>query len=197
MKFISKMLYISLIPVLKLNGITSNSIVKALWISKHFYTKMMLASAVIAVLLMLSGCFTPSLNVRDITWKTYKNSRYSYEFPYPSNWNRSITPTNDDGIALVSPKNKSVEIRAWASNQLPESISPDSKNLNSQETNFQTIQGVKGQLVVGVGNAVSTMTLTLNQNQVRYNWQGKSPSQEFPNYYPLFYYIVQQYRIPQ
>ena len=52
-------------------------------------------------------------------------------------------------------------------------------------------------LVVEVGQQVSSMTLTLTQGQVKYYWQGQSNSQEFQNYYRLFYYIAQQYRIPR
>jgi hypothetical protein len=61
--------------------------------------------------------------------------------------------------------------------------------------NFQTTQGVSGVLVVEVDRGVGSMTLTLTQEQVKYCWQGKSKSQEFQDYYRLFYYIAQQYRI--
>ncbi|MEJ1930273.1 hypothetical protein WDZ92_08300 [Nostoc sp. NIES-2111] len=146
-----------------------------------------------ALCLTLWACSTPILDITSISWKTYRNSRYGFEFPYPSNWTPSITPTNDDGIALVSPKNSNVEIRGWASNQLAQPIDEDSET--SANYNFQTTQGLKGRLLVETGNTVSLMKLILSQNQVEYHWQGKSPSQEFSNYYPLFYYIAQQYRI--
>lgn len=148
-----------------------------------------------ALFLILWGCNAPGLDISSVSWKTYSNSRYGFEFPYPSNWNSLTAPVNDDGIAIVSPRNNNVEIRAWASNQLPQSINQDSTK--STSPNFQTTQGLRGVLLVEVDNTVSSMTLTLTQNQVKYDWQGRSPSQEFSNYYPLFYYIAQQYRITQ
>jgi hypothetical protein len=39
------------------------------------------------------------------------------------------------------------------------------------------------------------MTLTLTQSQVKYYLRGRSKSQDFQDYYRLFYYIAQQYRI--
>ena len=50
-------------------------------------------------------------------------------------------------------------------------------------------------MLIEVGQEVSSMTLTLTQGQVKYYWQGRSQSQEFQDYYRLFYYIAQQYRI--
>jgi hypothetical protein len=187
-KFISKILYIQWLTALKKGRILSTLTAKALRLRQLFYTKITWVSAAIALLLILYGCFTPSLDVTDMTWNIYKNSRYGFEFSYPSNWKTLVTPTNADGIVFVSPKNNTVEIRAWASNQILESITPE-------KPNFQTTQGLTGILAVEVGNSVSSMTLTLTQNQVKYNWQGRTPSQEFQNYYPLFYYIAQQYRI--
>lgn len=187
-KLISKMLYIQWLTALKKGRFLSTLAAKALRLRQLFYTKITWVSAAIALLLILYGCFTPSLDVTDMTWNIYKNSRYGFEFPYPSNWKTLATPTNADGIVFVSPKNNTVEIRAWASNQILESITPE-------KPNFQTTQGLTGILAVEVGNSVSSMTLTLTQNQVKYNWQGRTPSQEFQNYYPLFYYIAQQYRV--
>lgn len=187
-KLISKMLYIRWLTALKKCRIISTLAVKALRLRQLFYTDIPCLSGAIALLLILYGCFTPILNVTDITWKNYKNPRYGFEFPYPSNWKTLATPTNADGIVFVSPKNNTVEIRAWASNEILESRTPE-------KPNFQTTQGLTGILAVEVGNSVSSMTLTLRQNQVKYNWQGRTPSQEFQNYYPLFYYIVQQYRV--
>ncbi|WP_066379358.1 MULTISPECIES: hypothetical protein [unclassified Anabaena] len=133
---------------------------------------------------MLWGCSAPG-------WKTYSNSRYGFGFPYPSNWEALAAPSNDDGMAFVSPRNKTVEIRGWASNQL------SAASNTATSPNFQTVQGVSGVLLVEVGDTVSSMQLTLEQNQVRYYWQGRSPSPEFPDYYRLFDYIAQQYRIPE
>jgi hypothetical protein len=151
------------------------------------------AFCLFALCLTLWACSTPVIDIGSISWKTYSNSRYGFEFPYPSNWTPSITPTNDDGIALVSPKSSDVEIRAWASNRLAQPI--DAGREISANYNFQTTQGLKGRLLVETGNTVSSMKLTLIQNQVDYHWQGKSPSQEFSGYYSLFYYIAQQYRV--
>ncbi|WP_242044810.1 hypothetical protein [Anabaena azotica] len=150
------------------------------------------AYCLFALCLTLWGCST-TLDITSIGWKTYSNSRYGFEFPYPSNWNSLTAPTNDDGIAFVSPRNSNVEIRGWASNQLSPSMTEDSET--SASYNFQTTQGLRGLLLVETGNTMSSMKLKLNQNQIDYHWQGKSPSQEFSNYYPLFYYIAQQYRV--
>ncbi|WP_017655889.1 hypothetical protein [Fortiea contorta] len=145
--------------------------------------------------MMLWGCATSSFNASALTWKTYNNSRYDFEFPYPSNWTSLTAPENADGIVLVSPPKNTVEIRSWAGNRLPESLSKDGKVKTTTNPNFRTVQGVSGVLVVEVDQQVSSMTLTLTQGQVKYYWQGRSRSQEFSDYYNLFYYIAQQYRI--
>ncbi|AFZ25249.1 hypothetical protein Cylst_3079 [Cylindrospermum stagnale PCC 7417] len=141
------------------------------------------------------GCSTSNFRDSDLAWKTYSNSRYGFEFPYPSNWTSLATPENNDGIALVSPNNNSVEIRGWAGHQLPGSSTQNREGMKTINENFQTVQGVSGVLVVEVGQKVSLMKLTLTQGEVKYYWQGQSNSQEFQNYYRLFYYIAQQYRI--
>lgn len=146
---------------------------------------------------LLWSCTAADFNVEAITWKTYSNSRYGFEFPYPSNWNSLPGPENDDGIGLISPQNKTVEIRGWASHQLANSIDKGLQSGKKIQPNFQTSQGVSGVLVVEVDRQATSMTLTLTHNQVQYYWQGRSNSQEFPNYYRLFYYIAQQYRIPK
>ncbi|MBE9205488.1 hypothetical protein IQ244_02855 [Nostoc sp. LEGE 06077] len=161
--------------------------VKTCSYTKRNYTKYSGVVGAIALSLLLWGCSKP-FSVSDTQWKTYSNSRYSFEFPYPSNWTVVAAPENDDGIALVSPRSQNVEIRAWASNRLPDVA-------NAIQPNFQTTQGISGVLLVEVDQHVGLMKLTLTQGQVTYYWQGKSPSQEFSKYYPLFYYIAQQYRI--
>jgi hypothetical protein len=150
-----------------------------------------------ALLVILWGCGASNLNTSDLTWKTYSNSRYGFEFPYPSNWTALPTPDNGDGIAFVAPQKTSVEIRAWAGKQL---LKSPSKNRDAKTTinpNFQTAQGISGVLVVEADQQVSSMTLTLTHGQIKYSWQGRSPTQEFANYYNLFSYIARQYRIPQ
>ncbi|MBD2448844.1 hypothetical protein H6G76_17115 [Nostoc sp. FACHB-152] len=161
--------------------------VKTCTSKQNIYTKYKSVAGAIALSLLLWGCSKP-FSVSDTQWKTYSNSRYGFEFPYPSNWNVLATPENADGIALASPRSQTVQIRAWASNRLPDAI-------NKNETNFQTTQGVSGVLLVDIGQKVGSMKLTITQGQVTYYWQGQSLSQEFSDYYPFFYYIAQQYRI--
>ncbi|MEH2375318.1 hypothetical protein [Nostoc sp.] len=152
-------------------------------------------SGAIALFIILWGCTANDFNAGAIAWKTYSNSRYGFEFPYPSNWTSLAAPENDDGIAFIALQDNSVEIRGWASHQLPNSISTDQESMKKIKSNFQTTQGVSGVMVVEVDQRVGSMTLTLTQSQVKYYWQGRSKSQEFQDYYRLFYYIAQQYRI--
>ncbi len=148
-------------------------------------------SGVIALLIILWGCTANDFNAGVIAWKTYSNSRYGFEFPYPSNWTSLAASENGDGMAFISPQDNSVEIRGWASHQLPN----DQESVKKIKTNFQTAQRVSGVMVVEVDQRVCSMTLTLTQGQVKYYLQGRSKSQEFQDYYRLFYYIAQQYRI--
>ncbi|MEH1839409.1 MAG: hypothetical protein V7L20_11700 [Nostoc sp.] len=152
-------------------------------------------SGVIALLIILWGCTANNFNAGASAWKTYSNSRYGFEFPYPSNWTSLAAPENDDGIAFTSPQDKTVEIRGWASQQLLNSITTNKELVKKIKPNFQTAQGVSGVLVVEVDRLVSSMTLTLTQSQVKYYWEGRSKSQDFQDYYRLFHYIAQQYRI--
>ncbi|WP_016953044.1 hypothetical protein [Anabaena sp. PCC 7108] len=145
--------------------------------------------------IMFSGCSATNFQNSKLTWETYHNFRYGFEFPYPSNWTALTAPDNNDGVTFVAPQNQNVEISAWAGNQLPESITQDIKTVKTIDENFQTAQGVSGLLVVEVGKEVSSMKLTITQGQLKYYWQGKSNSQEFRYYYRLFYHIAQQYKI--
>ncbi|MTJ06994.1 MULTISPECIES: hypothetical protein [unclassified Anabaena] len=140
--------------------------------------------------MMMWGCNT-NLQLNETTWKIYRNDRYGFEFPYPNTWKELGTPDNSDGIALVSPNKKTVEIRSWASKPLLKS------QKSKPEPNFQTNQGVSGVLVVEVSEKVTIMKLTITQEQLEYHWQGQSGSQEFANYYRLFYYVAQEYKISQ
>ncbi|MHC5742140.1 MAG: hypothetical protein ACYTXT_09555 [Nostoc sp.] len=150
-------------------------------------------SGVIALLIMLWGCTANDFNAGAIAWKTYSNSRYGFEFPYPSNWTSLAASENGDGIAFISPQNNSVQIRGWASQQL----SNDRESVKKIKSNFQTAQGVSGVLVVKVDQRGGSMRLIVTQSPVKYYWQGQSKSQDFQDYYRLFYYIAQQYRIPK
>lgn len=140
----------------------------------------------------LSGC---SLYTSP-SWKTYQNERYGFEFPYPSNWQLSKNPDNSDGIAFFSPKNQSVEIRSWVSKKLDYIIN-NSPNYTYQNKNhnFQTLQGFPGILIIEVGEKETVMKLIIHQDQLEYSWQGKTKSQEFKDYYPMFYYIANEYKI--
>ncbi|MEH2038372.1 hypothetical protein [Nostoc sp.] len=150
-------------------------------------------SGVIALLIMLWGCTANDFNAGAIAWKIYSNSRYGFEFPYPSNWTSLAASENGDGIAFIAPQNNSVQIRGWASQQLPN----DRESVKKIKSNFQTAQGVSGVLVVEVDGRGGSMRLTVTQSPVNYYWQGQSKSQDFQDYYRLFYYIAQQYRIPK
>ena len=145
--------------------------------------------------LMLSACGGSNFNATDPVWKTYNNPRYKFEFPYPSQW-ASVRPDNNDGIAFISPRNQAVEIRSWAGNQLPESIiGKDAKK--TINPNFRTAQGISGVLTVEVGKQESAIALKINRENIKYYWYAKAPSQEFDNYYRIFYYMAQQYRVPE
>jgi len=143
--------------------------------------------------LMVWGCNANNLQVQNTTWKTYRNNRYGFEFPYPKTWQTLGNPDNSDGIALMLPNKHTVEIRSHASKPL---LTSSKQNLKPV-SNFQTHQGVAGVLVVEVGEKVTVMKLTITQEQLEYQWQGQSDSQDFQNYYRLFYHIAQEYKISQ
>ncbi len=143
--------------------------------------------------MILWGCNANNPQFQNATWKTYRNDRYGFEFPYPKTWQELGNPDNSDGIALVSPNKKTLEIRSYASKPL---LKLSSQNLKSV-SNFQTHQGISGVLVVEVGEKVTVMKLTITQEQLEYHWQGQSKSEDFQNYYRLFYYIAQEYKISQ
>lgn len=129
------------------------------------------------------------------TWKTYHNPRYNFEFPYPSDWIAAPPPDNQDGQAFHDPKNSEAEIRGWAGHQIKTTAKQKSSDL-PLKPNFSTQQGLAGELKINVGPETSSMTLVLQQGNIRYNWQARSPSQEFDDYYRFFYYIARQYRVP-
>jgi hypothetical protein len=113
----------------------STNTVKTCSFKQKIYTKTKSLGGKTVLLFSLWSCTATSLPAPDVTWNTYNNSRYGFEFPYPSNWNPLPAKVNNDGIVLVSPKNNYVEIRAWAANRLPDSkentkttINPNSRS---------------------------------------------------------------------
>ncbi|MFP4123284.1 hypothetical protein [Coleofasciculus sp.] len=133
------------------------------------------------------------------SWNTYRNPRFNFEFLYPNNWIPFPIPDNLDGRAFRDPENPNCEIRGWAEFAELGTPSPESTSqpLNpSQPQNFLTEQGETGKLQVDLDSDISLMTLTLTQDNVSYNWQGRCESEQFADYYRFFYYIARQYRLP-
>ena len=147
----------------------------------------------VTLALILSGCRPSGFSFPAGIWKTYYNSRYGFEFLYPSDWVTATPPEDQDGQVFTLPQNPAVEIRGWASNR---SALPKDK-AKSLQSNFKTKQGLAGQLKVKISPELSSMTLTLNQGQIRYTWQGQAPSQQFSNYYRFFYYTAAEYQVSQ
>ncbi len=145
-----------------------------------------------SIAIIFWGCSVTRIMTPESGWKTYSNSRYGFEFPYPSHWTIIATPENADGIAFVSPDDQYIQIRSWASHQLPEQNLGIKRKVNF---NFQTAQGVPGVMVVDVGQQLTSMQLTVNKSNLKYQLYTQSDNQKFPKYYRLFYYIAQQYRI--
>ncbi|MGV0026120.1 hypothetical protein [Phormidesmis priestleyi] len=121
-------------------------------------------------------------------WVTYRNDRFGFEFLHPDRWFASIAPENRDGMAFSDPTNPNVEIRGWAGTDLggQKKLAP---------SNFTTQQGILGNLEIKLDAKVSSMTMTIVQNKIRYNWQGSAPSQQFAGYYQFFYYIASRFKI--
>ncbi|HLO88714.1 MAG TPA: hypothetical protein VK203_27410 [Nostocaceae cyanobacterium] len=165
--------------------------------SCNWRRKIVIFASGIGSAIALWGCSANFFQPSDINWKTYTNSRYGFQFPYPSNWTTLASPENQDGVELVSPQNKSVKIRSWASKSLLESHTSETQNGEQIKPNFQTVQGISGVLVVEVEQNINVMKLTINQGKVKYYWQGQSNSQEFASNYRMFYYIAQAYKIRQ
>lgn len=151
------------------------------------------------LVLMLLGCSATPLDGQD-GWTIYRNPRYNFEFPYPTNWESFPMPDNRDGRAFRDSNQPSAEIRGWAANKLsaidlPSYHSSLKNSSPPQLQNFTTQQGFTGQLQVEVGAKTSLMTMTLSQGKVQYYWQGQCDSKLFANYFRLFYYIASQYRL--
>jgi hypothetical protein len=145
----------------------------------------------IGLYLMLWGCIDNDFQVKDVTWKTYKNNRYGFEFPYPNTWQELKNPDNSDGVVLVLPNKKNLEIRSYASKPLLKF----SRKTQGKVYNFRTNQGVFSVLTVEVREKVTVIKLTITQEKLEYFWQGQSDSQEFKKYYRLFYHMAQEYKI--
>lgn len=142
------------------------------------------------------GCSTQNLQRYENAWKIYKNYRYGFEFPYPSNW-QEMRPVNGDGIIFISPTKNSVKIIAWAGNQLFSHTNRDRNTRISTNPNFKNVQGISGVMTIETGVTESIITLKFARNQIKYYWQGKAPSQEFDDYYRFFHYIAQNYRLSE
>jgi hypothetical protein len=145
----------------------------------------------IGLYLMLWGCIDNDFQVKDVRWKTYKNNRYGFEFPYPNTWQELKNPDNSDGVVLVLPNKKNLEIRSYASKPLLKF----SRKTQGKVYNFRTNQGVFSVLTAEVREKVTVIKLTITQEKLEYFWQGQSDSQEFKKYYRLFYYMAQEYKI--
>ncbi|HEY9652695.1 MAG TPA: hypothetical protein V6C95_18715 [Coleofasciculaceae cyanobacterium] len=205
----------AVLPVFMVNRIAKANI--SIWrIQAGAIRRLTLAIAPLVIILL--GCQDAN-NVSQDNWKVYRNPRYDFEFPYPSNWVAFPMPDNRDGQAFRDPNNPNSEIRGWAANNLSAMVIPPASRvlhhgqnalkveaslldsteptpLKSQEENFTTDQGLTGNLKVEIGSDTSVMTLTLSQGKILYNWQGQCESEDFAAYYRSFYYIARQYRLP-
>ena len=152
--------------------------------------------SVVGIGMIFWGCRANDFQVKNVTWKTYKNDRYGFEFPYPHTWQELRNPDNSDGVVLVLPNKKNLEIRSYASKPVLK-FSPKTQEHQEQGYNFRTNQGVFSVLTVEVREKVTIIKLTITQAELEYYWQGQSNSQDFQNYYRLFYYIAQEYKISQ
>ena len=151
----------------------------------------------LTIAIVLSSC-TLITATESNSWKTYRNRRYGFEFPYPGDWVETKSPSNIDGQAFNSPQNRGIEIRAWGAYDLsnPQSQRPNASNSSSIQ-NFTTEQGLSGQLQIDIGPKTSSMKLTLVDREMQYYWEAEAPTQEFDDYYKFFYYVASQYRVPQ
>lgn len=159
----------------------------------HWRQVMTVLVSSIGTAIFFSGCSANSFQSSDQKWETYHNSRYGFEFIYPSGWISSPSPDNQDGVTLIAPKNQNTKIRAWASQDLTKFHNSETKK--QIDHNFATAQGISGVLVVDIGEQVSLIKLSITQGQLKYYWQGQTNSKEFKDYYKLFYYIAKQYKI--
>ena len=149
---------------------------------------------------LLSSCSSGELQLSG-SQKIYRNGRFGYEFPYPSNWIPDRSPGNRDGQVFLNPTNPAMKIQGWASNELPaitavtSASAAESLSASSLQRNFETDQGLQGNLQVEIGEHISSIALTVVQAEISYSFQAQSPNEDFATYYPLFYSIARQYRI--
>lgn len=174
----------------------------------------LVVGGIIPLVIMLLSCRASNIGSHS-SWDIYRNPRYGFEFPYPSDWLPFPMPDNRDGRAFRDPQNASSEIRGWAANPLSKTADPQRKqgrhrlhleasppstsqkdSPKFQQQNFTTEQGLTGKLRVEINPDISLMTLTLSQGNVSYNWQGQCNSEQFADYYRFFYYVARQYRLP-
>lgn len=139
-------------------------------------------------------------------WEYYRSDRYGFEFLYPSDWATAPLEQREqaDGEqAFVNPEMPTVKIRGWATHLSNDAVQGSATSEPTEdsptpdmEMNFVTEQGMAGNLNVHSGSEMSSITLTLFQNDRVYKWQGEAPRGEFASFYQLFTYIANQYRIP-
>lgn len=168
----------------------------ATWVGTS--SRRMAASLLLSLLVgLVSSCSQPAVNERR-TWKIYQNPNYGFEFPYPDNWVPAPLSDSQDGRRFRNPYSMDVEILGWASHisSTPGDSSEQVRRSVLAAPNFTTRQGLRGQLRVEIGTSVSLMTLTLTEEGVVYFWQGRSPSDQFSQYYEFFDYVAKQYYVP-
>lgn len=158
----------------------------------HYFTKQELwrkalkALIPLCVLISVSACsaHSPSSN-----WKIYQNPRYGFTFPYPHQWQAQPPPENQDGQIFSHPDRPEIQIQGFAQSQVePQGL--------ENGPNFVTNQGIKAVLTPTLETTTSRLTLRIYSHQVYYVWEGRSPSSEFAQYYPLFEQIAREYTIP-
>lgn len=158
----------------------------------------MAASLLLSLIIgLVSSCSQLEVSERR-TWKVYQNPNYGFEFPYPDNWVPAPLSDGQDGRRFRNPHSMDVEILGWASHlsSAPGDSSEQVRRSVLAAPNFTTRQGLRGQLRVEIGASVSLMTLTLAEEGVVYFWQGRSPSDQFSQYYEFFDYVAKQYHVP-
>ncbi|MBD2154493.1 hypothetical protein H6G02_08215 [Leptolyngbya sp. FACHB-16] len=146
-------------------------------------------------LMLLLGACQPLSNLERAQWETYQNERYDFAFPHPDNWIPKPILGNREGREFQAPQQNQVTIQGWASqvSEVPSVSSPQPEH--GMFPNFTTEQGLQGQLEVKIGKDMSNMRLTLTQNGVIYYWEGRSPSDDFDDYFKFFFYVAKQYQV--